>query len=499
MTESTTPEMHGLVLYIDGSFRKERAGWGMHGYTYTETPMKRGIGVKDTYPTAKGYEKVPMEDSVSVLEYHDSFGCVEGKQSNNTGELKAMIEAFTIALNLDVPELYVLSDSKLTLDGANKYIHTWLQNGWLTSKGEPVANTELWKELVAVMERWKATGRRYKLVKVAGHSGNLGNDLSDFMARCGSANADGEHVHVTTPPDKYHTPNVEAHPLLMKTRMVFNIGMSDTDRDQPPTYYCYQLGLQRNYGHKQGDSKRDRHQKNDLLFGRRISDATFGVIQFPTPDPYLEKLKEIHAECHTRDVVDIVIGRLDNAYKPKVHQHINRFGAKGLENDQGIGALITPHDDLISKTHTPPRLARDGLETFGVLEDRLTRFRQNTLGRNVVCVDITSYIYATEELPSTSKKTPKIKLQPEITNTTLSIDIPVTYGERELTLRMVPGVDIPMRNPLAKLAEYQPTVTVMIVPEGPDAYSFATVFDTHDGIALYQCPYTQFIVPKERT
>lgn len=496
MTDATELPLDGLVIYTDGSFRKQRAGWGLHAYTFSNTPAKKGIGVKNTYPTSKGYQKVSVEESVEVLAYYDHFGPVVENPTNNTGELQAVIEAFRFAQTFDVSAVTIYADSQYVIKGLTKHVKNWIRNDWKKKDGEPVANQGLWQALVAERDAWKALGRTFKLEHVDGHSGNVGNDRADYNARSGSGGGTPTYP-VVAEPQGYHNPKNDLHPLFLKTRMVFNIGTPAPEEDGH-YYYTYHLGQQRLYGHKQGDSKRDKYRKNDLLFGRRISDASFAVIRTESPVTFLDHLQSTHAQHHTRDVVDVAIARLDNATKPAMYQHLERFGEHAVEADVSIGALISPHDDLIVKTHTPPRLARDGLQTFNRLQKTLDQYRTGTLGPKVHVLDITSTLYQQEAPKANNKKTPPPKLRSDITNQTLTHDVAVTYQDHDLTLRLLLGTDIPQRNTLAKIAEENPTVTVLVVPEGPEAYSFATIFDVGGVKALYQSPYTQFVTPKRK-
>lgn len=54
---------------------------------------------------------------------------------------------------------------------------TWERNGWKNSKKEPVANRELWEELIKFFE-----DPRFTFVKVKGHYGIEGNEMADKLA-----------------------------------------------------------------------------------------------------------------------------------------------------------------------------------------------------------------------------------------------------------------------------------------------------------------------------
>ena len=54
---------------------------------------------------------------------------------------------------------------------------TWERNGWRNSKGEPVANRDLWETLIPLVH-----SRAPKWYKVGGHKGNDLNERCDTLA-----------------------------------------------------------------------------------------------------------------------------------------------------------------------------------------------------------------------------------------------------------------------------------------------------------------------------
>lgn len=479
----------GIVLYIDGSFRWNQAGWGVHGYTYTAKPLTQGIGTKQL-PTPLGYKTIELTESVTPINYLDGFGRVHKDPSNNTGELEACIKAFEHAFTYDTNHLVILTDSEYVLKGLSHYIKKWMTQGWVTTKNEPVANRSYWERLHALEQRWITERGKPTLLKVKAHSGEQGNDLADMNARNGSGGNESD-VWAASPPHKYHKPDVSASPLYLKTRMIFNIGEDAVET--PGFYYMYQLGRMQNYGHKKEDTLKERHDKTDLLFGRRISDATFCVVHRNEPDPFLENLKRMHSQIHQQDTVDLVVARLDNAYKAKVYQRIQQLDVKALINVNNNGSLITPMDELVTKTLSPPRLARDGVGILSQMHRQLVEFEEGTLGSFVNQVDITDVLFAEK---TKAKKTVAV-LKPEITNQTRTVDVTLDLDGSPYKLGLVLGVDIPMRNPLAKIADLEPQVVLLVFRDGPEVFSYATVFKTSEGNVMYRSPYTQFIVPKK--
>ncbi|CAG7821392.1 unnamed protein product [Allacma fusca] len=82
------------------------------------------------------------------------FGRLKSKytQTSNTAEIRAAVEAIALARFNGEFKLEIRSDSILLVRGMNEWIYSWMQNGWMTSKGYPVINRE---EFWAVMNEVK--------------------------------------------------------------------------------------------------------------------------------------------------------------------------------------------------------------------------------------------------------------------------------------------------------------------------------------------------------
>ncbi len=101
----------------------------------------------------------------------------EPNTTNNKMELTAAIEGLRAVKNKDVPvDVYV--DSAYVLNGITQWIFGWMKKGWVNSKKEPVANKELWLQLLE--EKNKFSDITFH--KVKGHSDNAGNNKADELA-----------------------------------------------------------------------------------------------------------------------------------------------------------------------------------------------------------------------------------------------------------------------------------------------------------------------------
>lgn len=477
----------GIVLYTDGSFRQNLAGWGVHGYTFNDAPMSSKAATKQQ-PTATGYRDVNADKTCTVIDYIDAFGKVDGKATNNTAELQACLEGFKIAQGTDAKVLRMYLDSEYVRKGLTQWIGKWIKNNWVKADQQPVANKDLWIELLAEKEKWTSTGRILDMAWVEGHSGDMGNDKADVNALRGGGSASSKPTQV----------NVEAveinklkkkpvTPLILETRLLFGI---NTGVKADGFYYSYNLGRMHNAGARPKDTAKDKLEKADLLLGRRISEATFGVYKANEPDEYFETLIEMHTKALGTDNPELGVINLANACNAKQRQRIESLGVEGLLKYDDIYVLATPEMGLISKTLNPPRMANDAFFEFNILEGRLKSYLDGTLGEGVTKLDITDHFYETID---TGKKT-ITQLKKTITQNTGHIDIPIKFKGKDVKLKLCLGLDILSRNQLNRCACDKIKMEVLVTSLGPMSYSYTTVIVTDDGAAIYSSPYTQFIL-----
>ncbi|WP_211326598.1 ribonuclease HI [Paenibacillus flagellatus] len=101
----------------------------------------------------------------------------EKHTTNNRMELLAAIES--IGTLKEPCKIKLYSDSAYLVNCFQKaWYKGWQRNGWKNSKGQPVENQDLWKQLLQLMET-----HRVEYIKVKGHSDNEFNNHCDFLAR----------------------------------------------------------------------------------------------------------------------------------------------------------------------------------------------------------------------------------------------------------------------------------------------------------------------------
>lgn len=101
--------------------------------------------------------------------------------TNNICELTALIKACEAALQFSGPfttPFIIYSDSAYAINCyKQKWYEKWLSNGWVNSKKQPVANKELWIELIPFFQC-----PNFIFDKVKGHDTNFWNNYVDKMA-----------------------------------------------------------------------------------------------------------------------------------------------------------------------------------------------------------------------------------------------------------------------------------------------------------------------------
>lgn len=120
-----------------------------------------------------GWAWILLDENNELIERVDGH---INNATNNICELTAVIDACE---NVDPDKEYIIySDSAYIINCyKDKWYRKWLQNGWVNSKRQPVANKELWERLIPFFEN-----SNFYFEKVKGHANNKFNNMVDEMA-----------------------------------------------------------------------------------------------------------------------------------------------------------------------------------------------------------------------------------------------------------------------------------------------------------------------------
>ena len=102
----------------------------------------------------------------------------ERDTTNNRMELTAVINALEYAIQEDLKEIEIITDSQYVKNGITVWISNWKKKMWKTAGGDPVKNREYWEKLDSLNTKLNVT---WSWVK--GHAGVEGNELCDSLVR----------------------------------------------------------------------------------------------------------------------------------------------------------------------------------------------------------------------------------------------------------------------------------------------------------------------------
>ncbi len=102
----------------------------------------------------------------------------EEDTTNNRMEMMAVVEALQSLKKPSNVKLY--TDSKYVLQGATEWMKGWKAKGWKNASKQPVKNKGLWQKIDSLISKHEV-----EFIWVKGHSGNIGNERADELARRG--------------------------------------------------------------------------------------------------------------------------------------------------------------------------------------------------------------------------------------------------------------------------------------------------------------------------
>lgn len=100
--------------------------------------------------------------------------------TNQRMELTAALEALNEISKNNYDFIEINTDSAYLCNCYNqKWYVKWLQNGFINSKKQPIANIDLWLPLI---NYFKEYGEKLQIIKVKAHTGNYYNEMVDKLA-----------------------------------------------------------------------------------------------------------------------------------------------------------------------------------------------------------------------------------------------------------------------------------------------------------------------------
>lgn len=481
----------GIVLYTDGGCRPNPgfAGSGIHGYMFEEIEPKKGAGQAANVLTAEGYmlktdysEVEKTVKQVTPVEYYDGFMAYGGTYTNNFAELNATVGALEFAAGKEVQKIIIITDSEYVRNGVERWLAQWEKSNWTLRDGSPVKNVDSWKRMQAIRGELKEKGVELDCQWIRGHEGFLGNEKADRLATLGVMysrdNRRDYRTMETTPADGYWKADNERHPFISSRNIYINTGAG---LHVPGLYYT-------------GD-----HGSEDDMFCKRISDGSYAIAKLATPDPTVERVIS-HMQQLSEGEESLAILRLDQIFRPDTHGEVSAWGSLAMMRPD------TSRLDLYCLDHTPDdphpmtrelrpaKLAMRAVETTALLEEKLNDFLTNN-GR-VVATDLTSILYETEtKTPKKGDPVTVMKFMAKFNVGFTALPVEARFRGPDGVDKTAPvilsmGIDMLPRNPLKRLEEMNPVVTLITWADSEDVFRYATVIQAGDDVGIWAGVYS---------
>ena len=426
---------------------------------------------------------------------YNAWGYVDSNSTNNRAELISYIRVLEMATYFGWKTVNVYFDSRYVMDGAKKFIKTWVKNGWRTKVDNIIANKAEWEIINTFQKQLKASGQKITYTWVKGHSGNKGNENADtnatkallagekgdtvahlvvqtkasieaaaaeLLATTTDSNADGSVVEKPVKVKKA----LPCNKLIAGKRIIFT---TNTPMKTPDGLHVYMV-----------NSFDDSGGKNGKYIAKPASDSLYGVVLTKEPVPQLETIIQYQNSITPNDFVQPVIGLLDRILRPVNWQMLTDYGMSHLTHNRL--SICTVEKEPLSLYLRPPRLAYDAIETSMILLDRLDCYRLDAKSTSVEYMDITDALYT-----PVSGKGKGFTLHKGLSGQDKHIDVNVMHGDKSVNVALTVGIDLPPRNNLSAIGKTTSELTVTLVKFdiAKAGFRYSVIFKTDTDYAIY--------------
>jgi len=432
--------MNTLVIYTDGACKRNPgpAGYGAH-MLVTDKNIKPKQILSKYKLTNKGYiaknllkvNKPDDVEEVGLRQVVDIFGYTNS-DTNNRAELDGVIQSLLYFINVkaiddtfeDITKVVIRTDSNYVIGMIAK-----LEDPDL-GINEIVANQDKAKELDKILRILREKNIELEMLRVAGHSGDLGNDRADLLANMGAyANIRGldEQVIISDTGNNYWKLESDRPPLL-DNKLLFRYSNEVNDKD------LYYYGL--NYD-------------EDDQIGKRSADVIYQVYHTPEPVDKINEISTLFNSLTEKLVIPYTIN-LDNLYHKQISKNLNYYKEYYLLTEHKTKRKVVTVDgiELASEVY-PPSLSMLALEISDYLKNILKDYIEDTLRPHITTLDITNEFYNLGD---------KTTLKKEVKNKDV-IKVKVGKGHAKI----VTGLDTPKRNSMKKIEKLNPKVELILI------------------------------------
>jgi len=450
---------YSAVFSVDGSAFPNPGdyGYGAHGYVFeTDVEAKNNDRPTTHHTTETGY--IPKEafernesKEVKPLHYLDMIGSYNGIGTNNMGELLAIVEIIRFFNNhkdLHVSNLTIQSDSTYAIRECEAMLKGLDR---LSDSNKP--NLDILKDMDSVVKTALANDVKIKLVKVEGHSGDLGNHLADRLALLGRVNSSKGiyEIKYNFRDGKYWKLKDVKHPFINVNHLYF------TNEPRKENSYIIM------------------DYPTDIELGKKSNESLYGVVVMKKPIELVDSVvKSFNSNMKSLSMLsNINVSNLASQYhlvnKEAFNSDIYMFNKRSNE-------LTVMDNMLLANSVLPAGLATQmytkTLNLRTILESYFNKDSTNMRTMH----DVTNIFFGVDN------KNKPICL---IKNGSKIVDVNVTVKNKKYTIPMMLGIDIIPRNNIKRLEKLNPKVTIITDILGDKVIEYYTVIDCDDGVAIY--------------
>jgi ribonuclease HI len=249
------------------------------------------------------------------------------EQSNQIREIAAIIKAIEMTKNY-VP-LLIKSDSKYAIEGLTTHLDNWEDQGWIGIKNSK------WFKRAAYLLRARSAPTSFQWVK--GHNGELGNELSDELAKEGMEKIVSDDLPLEIP-ERF---DIQGAKLSKITQATAYKGINNAKRKhsrQTTTRNLERIreDISNHLGHLEKDEAiwKSTHKRSiNPKVGQFLFNAIHGTQKIGSYWSHISNMEE-RAMCTTCDVIESMEHILTECQHPTRQQIWNHAREMWPHNDQ---------------------------------------------------------------------------------------------------------------------------------------------------------------------
>jgi len=464
--------MKTIFAYVDGSCRPNPgySGYGIH-LIIGDTELK-STQIEGKYKlTDRGYASksnlklYPAKNEYGIEKIIEVFGFKKDSNTNNRAELDAIIETYRLLPMLklkeeEIEEVVILSDSKYALRYLDKILNNTLE---LDSE---TINKDKITELAAMV---KICLLNTRVVKIKGHSDDLGNDRADLLALM------GHKYNVRNPNEKEGFKKIEEDKNFWKSiepdkDIFFGKSLFYFYNKLDKTYFMF------NY-------------KQDKDIGKKLSAVYYALIKKKEEDKDIDLLIKTIKPFFKNEKTPFIV-YLDTLKSKKLYKDFIRYGKDFLEvdiernyRDTFVSLKTVTGDEIIREVY-PQLLSKKVNNNFESLEVIFSEFLYKDDKLKVK--DITDMVY-------TKNKKDKTIIKPEFVNDKFKLKVKL---DKKNFVYVYPKYDTPPRNTLKRFESKEPKV-YLLYKVYPKLIEYYTLVDLEGTIILLTNFYANKIIKKK--